>query len=202
MKRILVTAALAFACVGAFAQQASQNLTDQLSPESAGTRVGLGQDSAREPAKIKNLRLSDPLVQQKYLNEPDMLRFLRGTYSEACARGLVKNASDTIWLDTKRQYTPEQKAAAKQLVESNRIWKMTSFEMEALYGAGYLNAANYCDCIMKEVTDQDLVNPKKGLDAVEQISKPAQTACEQNAKETTAREMEERKKNQATLKKN
>jgi hypothetical protein len=52
------------------------------------------------------------------------------------------------------------------------------------------------------VTDQDLVNPKKGLDAVEKISKPAQTACEQNAKETTARQMEERKKNQASLKKN
>jgi hypothetical protein len=68
--------------------------------------------------------------------------------------------------------------------------------MEALYGAGYLNAANYCDCIMKEVSDQDLVNPRKGLDAVEQISKPAQTACEQNAKETTEREMAERKKNE------
>ncbi|WP_157657688.1 hypothetical protein [Burkholderia ubonensis] len=184
MKRILISTVLALTCAGAFAQ----------SIDSAGSRVGLGQDSAREPAKLKNLRLSDPLVQQKYLNEPDMLRFLRGTYSEACTRGLVKNAADNIRLDAKGRYTDEQKKAAKLLVESNRVWKMTSFEMEALYGAGYLNAANYCDCIMKEVSDQDLVNPKKGLDAVEKISKPAQTACEQNAQETTKRQMDERKK--------
>ncbi|WP_157641793.1 hypothetical protein [Burkholderia ubonensis] len=184
MKRILLTGLLALTCAGAFAQ----------SLDTAGSRVGLGQDSAREPAKLKNLRLSDPLVQQKYLNEPDMLRFLRGTYSEACTRGLVKSAADSIRLDPKNRYTEEQKKTAKMLVESNRIWKMTSFEMEALYGAGYLNAANYCDCIMKEVSDQDLVNPKKGLDAVEKISKPAQTACEQNAQETTKRQLDERKK--------
>jgi len=184
MKRIVVTTILAVTCAGAFAQ----------SVETAGSRVGLGQDSAREPAKVKNLRLSDPLVQQKYLNEPDMLRFLRGTYSEACARGLVKDAADGIRLDTKNRYTEDQKKAAKTLVESNRVWKMTSFEMEALFGAGYLNAANYCDCIMKEVSDQDLVNPRKGLDAVEKISKPAQTACEQNAKETTKHQLDARKK--------
>lgn len=184
MKQILISAVLALTCAGAVAQ----------SIESAGSRVGLGQDTAREPAKLKNLRLSDPLVQQKYLNEPDMLRFLRGTYSEACTRGLVKNAADTIRLDRKNQYTPEQKAAAKQLVESNRVWKMSSFEMEALYGPGYLNAGNYCDCIMKEISDQDLVNPRKGLEVLEKISKPAQTACEQNAKETTNRQLDERKK--------
>lgn len=190
MKRILLTTLLALSCAGALAQTV----------ESAGTRVGLGQATAKEPAQVKNLRLSDPLVQQKYLNEPDMLRFLRGTYSEACARGLVKGAADSIYLDTKGQYTDEQKHTAKMLIESNRIWKMTSFEMEALYGAGYLNAANYCDCIMKEVTDQDLVNPKKGLDAVEHISKPAQTACEQNAREATDRQIAER--NKKTDKKN
>lgn len=186
MKRFFIATALMLSSA-AFAQTPSL--------DSAGSRVGLGQDSAREPAKLKNLRLSDPLVQQKYLNEPDMLRFLRGTYSEACTRGLVKNAADNIRLDRKGQYTAEQVKAAKMLVESNRVWKMTSFEMEALYGAGYLNAANYCDCIMKEVSDQDLVNPRKGLDAVEKISKAAQTACEQNAQETTKRQMDERVKN-------
>jgi hypothetical protein len=184
MKRILITTLLALTCGGAFAQ----NL------DSAGTRIGLGQDSAREPAKLKNLRLSDPLVQQKYLNEPDMLRFLRGTYAEACTRGMVKNAADTIRHDKSGQYTDEQKSAAKSLVESNRVWKMTSFEMEALYGPGYLNASNYCDCLMKEVPDQDLVNPKKGLEVIEKISKPALTACEQMAKETTNRQIAERKK--------
>ena len=184
MKRILISAALVLTCAGAFAQ----------SIDSAGSRVGLGQDSAREPAKVKNLRLSDPLVQQKYLNEPDMLRFLRGTYAEACTRGLIKNAADNIRLDRKNTYSAEQKAAANSLVETNRVWKLTSFEMEAMYGPGYLNAANYCDCIMKEVSDQDLVNPKKGLDAVEKISKPAQAACEQNAKETTTRQLADRTK--------
>lgn len=184
MKQIIISAILALSCASTFAQ----------SMESAGTRVGLGQDTAREPAKLKNLRLSDPLVQQKYLNEPDMLRFLRGTYSEACTRGLVKNAADAIRLDKKGTYTAEQKAAAVMLVESNRVWKMSSFEMEALYGGGYLNAANYCDCLMKEVSDQDLVNPKKGIEVIDKISKPALTACEQNAKETTNRQLAERKK--------
>jgi hypothetical protein len=184
MKRILLTSVLALTCAVAF----SQNVAD------AGIRVGLGQDTAREPAMLKNLRLSDPLVQQKYLNEPDMLRFLRGTYSEACTRGLVKNAADGIRLDRKGQYTDEQKAAAKLLVESNRVWKMSSFEMEALYGRGYLNAGNYCDCLMREVSDPDLVNPKRGLEVIQKIAKPAQTACEQNAKETTQRQMAERKK--------
>ncbi|MNL81591.1 hypothetical protein D3C87_2087550 [compost metagenome] len=47
---------------------------------------------------------------------------------------------------------------------------------------------------MKEIPDQDLVNPRKGLEVLEKISKPAQTACEQNAKETTTRQLDERKK--------
>lgn len=187
MKRIILSSLLALCCSTAFALDVS----------SAGSIVGLGQDSAKEPAKLKNLRLSDPLVQQKYLNEPDMLRFLRGTYSEACTRGLVKNAADSIRLDAKGTYSPEQHDAANRLVESNRIWKMTSFEMEALYGAGYLNAANYCDCLMKEVADQDLVNPKKGLDVVEKISKTAQTACEVNAQESTKRQLDAREKKEA-----
>lgn len=190
MKQLFLTTILALTCATGFAQ----------SINSAGSRVGLGQDTARDPAQLKNLRLSDPLVQQKYLNEPDMLRFLRGTYSEACARGMIHNAADSIRLDRKGQYSDEQKKAALMLVQSNRIWKMTSFEMEALYGAGYLNAANYCDCIMKEVSDQDLVNPKRGLDSVEKVSKAAQTACEQNAKDTTERQLAERKKLEAPKK--
>ncbi|MBU9199781.1 hypothetical protein KTD31_00010 [Burkholderia multivorans] len=184
MKRILIATLLSITCVAAFAQ----------SIETAGTRVGLGQPDAKSPAMLKNLRLTDPLVQAKYLNDPDMLRFLRGTYSEACTRGLIRDAADNIRFDAQGKYTQDQKLAAQQLVQSNRVWKMTSFEMEALYGAGYLNAANYCDCLMKEVSDEDLVNPKKGLDAVEKISKAAQTACEQNAKEQTQHQLEERKK--------
>lgn len=184
MKHKILCLIAVLACSSALAQ----------SMDAQGNRVGLGQDSAKEPAKLKNLKLSDPLVQQKYLNEPDMLRFLRGTYSEACTRGLVKTAADSIRLDRTKQYTDEQKASAKMLTESNRVWKMSSFEMEGMYGSGYLNAANYCDCIMREVSDQDLVNPKKGLEVLDKISKAAQTACEQNAKETTARQLSDRKK--------
>lgn len=183
MRNHLLATLLALTCVGASAQ----------SVDASEVRVGLGQDSAKEPAKIKNLRLSDPLVRQKYLNEPDMLRFLRGTYSEACTRGLVKTAADTIRLDRQRQYSEEQRQVAGELVESARVWKMTSFELEAFLGAGYRNAANYCDCIMKEVSDVDLVDPRKGLEVVEKIPKAAQTACEQNAKEATTRQMEARK---------
>lgn len=190
MKKVLISCLLSVACAGVFAQATPS----QQAIDAAGTRIGLGQDTAKEPAKIKNLRLSDPLVQQKYLNEPDMLRFLRGTYSEACTRGLVKGAADTIRLDRNSKYTDEQKKAASMLVDSNRVWKMSSFEMEALYGEGYLNAANYCDCLMKEVPDQDLVNPKKGLEVVDKISRAAQTACAQDAKETTKRQMDARSK--------
>lgn len=183
MRNQLLASLLALTCIGAAAQ----------SVDASGSRVGLGQDSAKEPAKIRNLNLADPLVRQKYLNEPDMLRFLRGTYSEACTRGMVKNAADAIRLDRQRQYSEAQKQTAAQLVESSRVWKMTSFELEAFLGAGYLNAANYCDCLMKEVSDYDLVDPKKGLEVVQKISKAAQTACEQNAKEATTRQLEQRK---------
>ncbi len=162
--------------------------------DDAAPRVGLGQASAGEPAMIGKLRLTDPLVQQKYLNEPDMLRFLRGTYAEACTRGLVKNAAQTVQTDLKHEYTPEQHEVAGKLLESRRIWKMTSFEMEALYGAGYLNAANYCDCLMREVSDVDLVNPRKGLEVIEKLSEPVTRACQASAKDQTLRQVAAHKK--------
>lgn len=160
-------------------------------------RVGLGQASAREPAKLSNLRLSDPLVQQKYLNEPDMLRFLRGTYSEACTRGLLDNAAKQIKADVKREFSNEQRSTADRLLESRRIWKMTSFEMEAIYGPGYLNAANYCDCIMREVSDNDLVNPRRGLEVIEKLPVSAQKTCESTAKEQTLRQLQSREAQKA-----
>lgn len=179
MKRVILLASAMFALSGLASAADS----------AAGARVGLGQDSAKEPAKIRNLRLTDPLVQQKYLNEPDMLRFLRATYAEACSRGLVSQAAKQIKFDLKRSYTPEQRDTAAKMLDSQRVWKMTSFEMEALYGNGYLNAANYCDCIMKEVPDVDLVNPKKGLEVVEKLSKATQQSCERIAKEQTERQV-------------
>lgn len=162
-------------------------------PITAGSRVGLGQDSAKEPPKIRNLRLTDPLVQQKYLNEPDMIRFLRGTYAEACTRGLVVEAAKQVKFDVKRQYTPDQRDIAVKLIDSQRVWRMSSFELEALFGGGYLNAANYCDCIIKEVTDVDLVNPKKGMEVVEKIPQATQQSCERMAQEKTKLQLDKQK---------
>lgn len=157
-------------------------------------RTGLGQSSPTEPAKISNLSLNHPLIQQKYLNEPDLLRFLRGTYSEACSRGMLDQAAKSVKADVKREYTAEQRQSAASLIESRRIWKMTSFEMEALYGAGYLNSSNYCDCVMREIPDVDLVNPRKGLDVVEKLPESVVTACQATAKEQTERQLKARGK--------
>ena len=157
--------------------------------EALGARTGLGQDSPKEPAMLRNLKLTDPLVQQKYLNEPDMLRFLRGTYSEACSRGMLVKAATTIKLDVNHEYPPELKAASKKLLDSQRLWKMSSFELEAIFGLSYLSTANYCDCLMKEVSDADLVNPKKGMEVIGQIKPAAQASCKMVSKEKTERQV-------------
>lgn len=195
MNRTLASLAIALACTSAFAQTAKEPSNFEM----AGIRTGHGQDSPKDPPMLKNLRLNDPLIQQKYLNDPDMIRFLRGMYTEACARGLVVDAAEQVKQDVKRQHSEEARKAAASLLEGKRLWRMGSFELEALVGGGYLNAANYCECIMKDVTDTDLVNPKKGLDAVEKIPKSVQNACERNAQEATLNQLEERKRK---LKKN
>lgn len=169
--------------------------------KSAGTIVGVGQETARDPVKIKNLRLDDPLVQQKYLNEPDMLRFLRASYSEACTRGAVLNATKQVQLNLKKEYPAEAREVAGRMVESNRVWKMSSFELEALAGKGYLTAANYCDCLMKEIPDTDLVNPKKGLEVVEKIPQSVRNACQINAEGLAEQQLNARKKIEAEMKK-
>lgn len=171
------------------------------SVKSAGSIIGLGQDSAQDPAKIRNLRLSDPLVRQKYLNEPDMLRFLRATYSEACARGAILTAAKQVASDPKRNNPPKAVEAANRLIESGRIWKMNSFEMEALIGDGYLRAANRCDCLMKEVADQDLVDPRKGLDVIDKLSKDTLKMCATMADDLTKAQLEKRKKLEEASKK-
>lgn len=187
MKHTIITALIA---VGALS---STILYAQKLPED-GLRVGLGQATAKEPAKLGKLRLDDPLVQQKYLNEPDMLRFLRGTYSEACTRGMVNQAAKQLKLDVERKYSQEQRETAARLIDSRRIWKLTSFEMETLFGEGYLTAANYCDCVMREVTDQDLVHPKKGMEVIDKLPENVQKSCETTAKEQTVKQMADRKK--------
>ncbi|GBG14390.1 phosphodiesterase [Novimethylophilus kurashikiensis] len=170
------------------------SLSGTVLADDAAKPVGLGQDSAKEPPMLKNLKLTDPLVQQKYLNEPDMLRFLRATYSEACARGTLTKAVTMVKLDRQGKYTQVQKDAAKNLSDSQRIWKMSSYEMEALFGPGYLKSANYCDCMMKEVADTDLVNPKKGLEVIEKLPSSTQKTCERLAQEKTERQVANQKK--------
>lgn len=182
MRKLLSTLFFTFIAGSAAASGASPM------PE-APTRVGLGQDTGKEPVQLRNLKLTDPLVQQKYLNEPDMLRFLRATYSEACTRGLVREAANSVKMDLKKEYPAEARQAAAMLLESNRIWKLSSFEMEGLFKEGYLNAANYCDCMMREVADQDLVNPKKGIEVIEKLSRNVQLSCRQNATELTRKQV-------------
>jgi hypothetical protein len=150
-----------------------------------GIRTGLGQETPKTPPMLGGLRLDDPLIRQKYLNDPDALRFLRGTYSEACVRGLVHDAAEQVKLDPKSQYGQKARDSAGVLLDSNRIWKMSSFEMEAIFGRGYLNAANYCDCIMEDVSNDELVDPKKGMDIVEKIPKDHQESCNRIAADKT-----------------
>lgn len=157
------------------------------------SRVGLGQDSAKEPAMLKNLRLSDPLVRQKYLNEPDMLRFLRATYSEGCVRGIISQTITAVKLDRENKYSPEMQEAAQKLYDSRRVWKMSSYEMEVMFKQGYLKTALYCDCMMKEVTDSDLVNPRKGMEVIEKLPASTQKSCEVQAVEKIQQQLEKSK---------
>ena len=154
-------------------------------PPPTSGRVGLGQDTAAEPAMIRNLRLSDPMVRQKYLNEPDMLRFLRGTYSEACARGMLVQASTQVKLDKVHHYPPAVTEMVTKLLATQRLWKMPSFELESIFGTTYLRTGNYCDCLMKEVSDSDLVNPRKGLEVIDKLSPSVQKSCDSLAAERT-----------------
>ena len=60
---------------------------------------------------------------------------------------------------------------------------MSSFELEALFNNSYIQTAFYCDCIMKEVTDLDLVNPKKSMKAIKALQQGTSTICQANAEE-------------------
>jgi len=148
---------------------------------------GVGQDAPENAAQLSNLSLDHPLVQQKYLNDPELLRFLRGTYAEACTRGLMNESAKYIKANTERTFSQEMVQAASQVLESNRMWKLTAMEMEFIFGTGYVHAAYYCDCVMKELTDVDLVNPVKGLEIVNALPASTQATCERVAGEKAER---------------
>lgn len=182
-----ITATLLFTGIPA---QASKEPTQV---DIAGIRTGHGQASPHEPMQLKNLKLNDPLVQQAYLNDADMLRFLRGGYTEACARGLVVNALTEVKQNLDKKYPKEASKAADALLSGGRVWRMGSFELEALAGGGYLNAANYCDCVMKELPDSDLVNTKKGLKTLETMPENVKVACQMRATEVTDKQIKLKK---------
>lgn len=156
-------------------------------------RTGLGQDAPTDGAVLRNLRLDHPLVQKKYLQDADLLRFLRATYSEACVRGMLAKALSTILRNEKASGTAGENEVASKLTQGNRIWKISSFEMEMLLGPAYLKTANYCDCVMKEVAEVDLVSPAKGIEVVEKIPTATLKTCERIAEEKTEQQTSRKK---------
>lgn len=156
-------------------------------------RLGMGQDAPNTPVMIKNLRLSDPLVRAKYLGDPDLLRFLRGAYSEACVRGTLNEVATAIKVDLKREFKEDARKLMRDLVETRRIFKLNSLELEAMFDQGYWKAAYYCDCITQEITDADLVDPAKGGDEVGKLSEKTHRTCHVLAEEKAA-EREKRRK--------
>lgn len=195
-RKNLIALALGFAAMTASAlvgaQPAAPTVAQKASTASVESpdRWGLGQFTPKEPPKLSRLGLADPLVQQKYLNEPDLLRFLRGTYSEACTRGHLANTLNLIKLDEKNELSAEERNASAALLSSKRIWKLTSFEMEGIFGKAYFITSNHCDCLMQEITDADLVNPKKGLEVVKNLSNSVQKTCERIAIEKAEKQHE------------
>lgn len=184
-----VTSTLAITLALLFSGAAAHASKEPTQVDIAGIRTGHGQTSPEEPLKLKNLKLDDPLVQQAYLNDADMLRFLRGGYTEACARGLVVNALTEVKQNVDKKYPKDAAKAADSLLSAGRVWRMGSFELEALAGGGYLNAANYCDCIMKELPDSDLVNTKKGLKTLQTMPDNVKVACQMRANELTDKQI-------------
>lgn len=192
MKNVLKSLVLTMAATAVVSSAIAQN-----TPASNGRpevsvelpkRLGLGQRAPQEPAKISRLGLSDPLVQQKYLGEPDLMRFLRGTYSEACVRGYMANTLKQLKTDESLPVPADARKASSTLLDSKRIWKMTSFEMETIFGKSYLMAANHCDCLVQDVSDSDLVNPKKGLEVLKEMPEKTRQACERIATERTEKQ--------------
>lgn len=182
LRRALITLGAVLAMgssVGAFAS----DVDDLKVPN----RPSIGQADATEPIKISNLNLSNELVKAKFVADPDLIRFLRGTYAEACTRGLINESAKLIKDNQESKHSNEMVAAASKILEFNRIWKLTSVEMEALFGSSYIHGAYYCDCLMKELSGDDLVDPSKSLEIVDELPASTQATCERLAQEKTER---------------
>lgn len=150
-------------------------------------RPGVAQADAEGPATVAAHRTDDPLVREKYRKSPDLMRFLRGTYGESCVRGLVNESAKTIKANLDGQFSEDMRRAAAQVLEAGRIWRLNSLEMEALFKGGYVHATYYCECLIKEVTDEDLLDPAKGVEVLDAIPKSTQATCEMLAGEQAQR---------------
>ncbi len=150
-------------------------------------RPGVAQADAQTPATVAGHRTDDPLVREKYRRSPDLMRFLRGTYGESCVRGLVNESAKTIKANLDGRYSDKMRRAAAQVLEAGRIWRLNSLEMEALFKGGYVHASYYCECLVKEVSDEDLLDPTKGVESLDAIPKSTQATCERIAEEQAQR---------------
>ena len=151
--------------------------------ESREARIGLGQESADSAPIVGRLQLRDPLIQQKYLNDPDMLRFLRATYSEACVRSSLVNLAKAAKLDIKKELPQSTRDAMGTFLTTNRLWKLSSLEMETIFPVTYPQTAFYCDCVLKEVSDLDLISPQKGIEVIKNLPESTTKMCKQSADE-------------------
>ena len=151
------------------------------------TRIGLGQETADTAPIVGRLQLSNPLIQQKYLNDPDLMRFLRATYSEACVRSSLVNLAKAAKLDAKKELPQSTRDAMGMFLTTNRLWKLSSLEMETIFPVTYPQTAFYCDCVLKEVSDLDLINPQNGIEVIKNIPENSKKMCEQNANEKMAK---------------
>lgn len=161
----------------------------------AATLTGVGQADPVSATELGRLKLDQPLVAEKYKQSPDLLRFLRATYSEACSRGVLAQALNKVRLSPAEKQKPEVQDLAARLLDGKRIWKMSTFELEVVFGENYLRTANYCDCLMLEVSDNELVNPKRGMDVIENLPENRLNLCNAQAKEKTAEQVKRFKGN-------
>lgn len=188
LKRVLAVGVGAL-CLGATAISHAAEPSKVHEP----VRVGYGQDSAKEPIKIRNLGLDKPEIAQKYEQDADLIRLLRAAYSEACARGTLAKTLSQLRLDPQHRNKPEVQDVTARLLDGKRIWKMSTFELEVAFGKDYLQVANYCDCLMLELSNKELTHPRKGLEVLDKLPKPVLNSCQKIADEQTQQQLKKYK---------
>jgi len=146
--------------------------------------ASMAQTVVEEWVQLRHPRLDHPLVQQKYLNDPELLRFLSGTYAEFCTRAFLIGATKHTKANVDHRFRADTVKAASQILELSTIWEMAFKELESVFGNLYVHSTYFCDCMIKELTDVDLVvNPAKGVEIVNALPVSTAAACEMLAEE-------------------